>query len=245
MRWCANRNDLQQHVGTGEVSEPRLPALVRASRQSTKSGARLSPKLVPVSHPDNQWGVVMRIRTLPVSIILGAAALLVGFTAGAETVSINPSMVVSDNNGAVVGPVIGFATNGRPEVLINDTTQPGNMPRGVIIRVEKNGLSTEDDFEVYYSATGCTGTPYLKPASERSGLAEMTDINYSVGLNGSDTVLYKASGGGTTTSYQSFYRSTTLSCTDSSGSRSLVAATQVMNITNDHPPPYGVTFPGL
>lgn len=187
----------------------------------------------------------MRTRHLPVSILFAVAALVVASTSESATVSVNPSMVISDDNGAVLGPVIGFQTNGRPLVLINDPTEPSNMPRGVIVRVEKNGLSTEDDFEVFYSAADCTGTAYLKPASERSGLAEMTGINYSVGLNGSEVVLYKVSGAGSNTSYQSFYRSTTLSCSNSSGSRDLIAATQIINITNDHPAPYGVTFPGL
>lgn len=180
------------------------------------------------------------------ALLPGLAALTVAAAAGAATVSIHPSMIVADDNGAILGPVIGFASNGRPLVLIKDPTEPNTAPRGVIVRVESSeDLSTEDDFEVFYSDPGCTGTAYLKPASERFGVTEMTNINYSVGLNGTDVVLYKGLGAGSNTPYESFYRSTTVSCSAASGSRSLVAATQIINFTNDHPAPYGVLFPGL
>lgn len=185
------------------------------------------------------------------SYIPAAAIAVAGVLGGictplnAETVSMNPPMVVADNNGAVLGPVIAIATNGRPLVLVADSTEPAGSPRGIILRVEKNVISTEDDFQVFYSDPGCGGTPHLRPASERTGLAEMTDINYSVGLNGLDKVVYKASGSGSSISYQSIFNSNTGSCTDSNNTISLIVATEVMNLTADHPAPYGVVFPGL
>lgn len=188
----------------------------------------------------------MKYSFIPAATIAVAGVLgTICTPLNAATVSMHPSMVVADNNGAVLGPVIAMSNNGRPLVLVADPTEPQGMPRGIILRVEKNVISTEDDFQVFYSDPGCGGMPHLRPASERSGLAEMTDINYSVGLNGTDKVVYKAAGAGSGITYQSIFNSNNGNCTDSTNNISLIVATQVMNLTADHPAPYGVVFPGF
>lgn len=192
-----------------------------------------------------EGSIMSAFRKFRYSALSALTLCAVAATAAAATVSVHPSMVIADNNGAVLGPVVGIANNGRPLVLVADPDEPQGTPRGILLRVEKEAISAEDDFEVFYSSTGCTGTPFIRPASARSGLAEMTDINYSVGLNGSDLVVYKAAGAGVNTSFQSFFRSTTGACSDLSSNQDMVEATQVINLSVDHPPPYGVVFPGL
>lgn len=187
------------------------------------------------------------------AVAVGVTLMFAGATAIASVVSISPSIVVRDNNGEVLAPVVGYQTSARPLVMFSDPTSV--TPRGILVHVRADvTLVSEEDFRVFYDMADCNGTPYLALPGDRVGVPQITGVLYAIGLNTLDQVVLLRTNGPAepvdpVSEYQAQnadFTSPQSGCTASSfGVTSLMPATEIINFTVDHPPPYSVEFPGL
>lgn len=176
----------------------------------------------------------MNIRIFPAAILL---ALSLAVEAQQAAV---PFAVARDADGDVIGPVVGF--NNVLNRAIVRIIDPGNG-NAVFLELNNRERLVGQVFETYYSAPGCTGTPYHDPAGtlESTLMPESTGFTYGTGQLDGSRWLFRSTAGdpGTLTPYQS--RGTAFACiTPDSGSKVLRTATPVMDLLAEYPPEYTV-----
>lgn len=176
-------------------------------------------------------------------VVTGAFCLLMAFSPrvlGQDAVL--PSMVIEDSNGAVLGPVVGFDGLNQPIVRIIDT----GVDVPVLIEVRDDDRLVGPQNSTYFASAGCTGTPYHNPAFSfaTTGLSKLSGFSHSVarnGVGGDQWVIRSAlTTGGTSVTYHSIFTSSNDSCSDETNTISLRAASAVLNLDNEHPPPYSL-----
>jgi len=187
--------------------------------------------------------------------VSGIAILRMGVEAQNPTVSL-PFLVVKDSMGVVVGPVVQLDESWRhpsaeslargsthqsqlPVVLFRDSTD-GDAP--FFVQFGKDTFWMKDVSELYFSASGCTGIPYIRATEEATaapGVVRMRGTSYARGPN---AVIYRFTQGGTQTSFpfggskflpgdSSFFY-----CSQLNGTYGLVEAIPVMDLSHLVPP---------
>lgn len=179
---------------------------------------------------------------LPRPTVRVLALVLLAFqasVAGAQTIGRFPGMVVNDNNGNPIGPVV-YMDPGQmiPVVRIEDSNV--NVP--AFLKVFSDTQLDGTMGTTYFSSADCVGTAYHNAAFSVNdhGVAALYGYIYSVAISGGAQHLYRtdetATPGGST-SYNSTY-AVSGGCTNSSGTISARTAVDVVNLDSMFPPPY-------
>jgi|GEM_PF-5881389 len=158
--------------------------------------------------------------------------------AGAQTIGRFPGMVVNDNNGNPIGPVVYMDPPQMiPVVRIEDTNV--NVP--VFLKVFSDTLLDGTMATTYFSGTECSGPAYHNASFSvnEHGVAALYGYIHSVAVFGGAQTLFRTneSTSPSSSSYNSTY-SVSSGCTNTSGMISARTATNVVNLDAMFPPPY-------
>ena len=171
-------------------------------------------------------------------------ALLSVQTGGADPIARTPPWVIKDNNGDIFGIFISD-TSGDIIIGVKDPNDGNIFP--LQFRLSGSLPSPHiylegNEARVYYSGLNCTGTPYVASPQD-DGVRARTKLlgkAYAVGpnpANSNNSTVFKATGAGSTPAILSTFVNGV--CTAGTTLfNDVVAATALIDITTDFPPPY-------
>ena len=156
-----------------------------------------------------------------------------------------PALVLKDNLSNVIGPVIGQNV-GDVQFLLWDAARGKAIPMNFRASGTFFFLDAADPI-TYYSGSNCTGTVYIPQPAGYRVTPELLNINYTAAKSpsNSDIILYRGEGVGTTPAVMSDWSGGL--CTNSPTiffSRPLVAAVQILDVSQTYPLPWTLSGDG-
>lgn len=174
-------------------------------------------------------------RIVSASILALGAVLGAHFLVDANSAVI-PPVVILDMNGEPVGPVVGFVKSQKPFVRIVDPVN--DVP--VFPEVLNESHMRVTDERTFFSLAGCTGTAYHEVPFAEEGLEALSGFMYSIADMGAGQLLFASptSDAGSMIGIQSQYLNDM--CSNTMDTKTLRAATVVLDLDATHPPPYSL-----
>lgn len=185
--------------------------------------------------------MIRQLMTICLALALAVVVLGGPGQAFAQT-AVLPALVLEDDDGEVIGPIVGFTFGDEDSFPILRLTDPINVVHVLVTVLDSSHLTTRNP-GTFFSGSSCSGTPYHEARIEQ-GLSEISGHDYSVGRTGAPStgsqLLYvsSTSDSGSLTSYGSKYKNT--GCNLVGGTTTLREATSVLDIDDAHPPPYAL-----
>lgn len=181
------------------------------------------------------------MKLFPLSLCGPAAAVALSFVtaAGAQTIGRVPGMVVNDNNGNPIGPVVFFdAGVGKPIVRFEDTNV--NVP--VFLEIASDTQIEAQMSSTFFQLADCDGDAYHNSAFglNEDGVQALYGYAYSVAIKNAAQRLFRTNvndAPSLSTSYNSTF-SANNGCQNQNGTIDARTATEVVNLDAMFPPPY-------